>query len=136
MGHGASLAQSHANTVAPSPPTGCPGESPETEVVLESRKHSPKSNFLKHSCFHTDQHVNHDAHAEERRVSDAVWGEGRGRKGRWFTPLSGQRLEEQELTFNFVLFSIVFLILISLISALFLYDFFVSVLRLNCLFSL
>ena len=25
MGHGASLAQSHADTVAPSPPTGCPG---------------------------------------------------------------------------------------------------------------
>lgn len=95
MGHGASLARSHANTVARSPPTGCPGESPETEVVLESRKYSPKSNFLKHSCFHTDQHVNHDSHAEERRVSDAVLGEGRGRKGRPFTPLSRQRLEEQ-----------------------------------------
>lgn len=75
MGHGASLAQSHADSVVPSPPTGCPGESPEspeTEVVLESRKHLPKSNFLKHSCFHTDQHVNHDPHTEERRVSDAV----------------------------------------------------------------
>lgn len=68
LGHGAGLALSHADTVAPSPPTGCPGESPqspETEVVPESRKHWPKSNFLKQSCFHTDRQVNHDAHAEE-----------------------------------------------------------------------
>lgn len=83
-GHGASLAQ----PVASSPPTGRSGESPgspETELVLESRKHSPKSNFLKHSCFHTDQHVIHDAHTDERRVSDggsgAVWG-GRAEEGK------------------------------------------------------
>ena len=77
-----------SQSVASSPPTGRPGESPgspETELELKSRKHSPKSNFLKHSCFHTHQHVIHDAHTDERRVSnggaDAVWREGRGRKG-------------------------------------------------------
>ena len=77
-----------SQSVASSPPTGRPGESPgspETELELKSRKHSPKSNFLKHSCFHTHQHVIPDAHTDERRVSnggaDAVWGEGRGRKG-------------------------------------------------------
>ena len=97
-GHGSSLAQ----PMASSPPTGRSGESPgspETELVLESRKHSPKSNFLKHSCFHTDQHVVHDAHTDERRVSDggsdAVWGGGQRKERRHFTPLSRQRLEEQ-----------------------------------------